>query len=224
MTQKNKLIVSIVGVLIITAAGVFSYTKKTSHTLPVLSETKQNIIDTKTETLPVLSKTKQDTIDTKTENLPVALATSSKPFIKPSLAVLRKILTPIQYEVTQEDGTETPYNNLYAHYTEAGIYVDIISGEPLFSSKDKYDSGTGWPSFVKPISQNAVIEKTDTILLVSRTEIRSRIADSHLGHVFEDGPQDRGGKRYCMNSAALKFIPKADMGKLGYSKYLISVE
>lgn len=141
-------------------------------------------------------------------------------FIKPSLAELRSTLTPVQYYVTQEEGTEQPYNNEYVHNTEDGIYVDVVSGEPLFSSKDKYDSGTGWPSFVKPILADAVLEKVDNALFATRTEIRSRVADSHLGHVFDDGPRDRGGKRYCMNSAAMKFIPKVDMDKLGYSKYL----
>ena len=141
-------------------------------------------------------------------------------FVKPSLALLRATLTPLQYQVTQEEGTERPFDNEYAHNTNDGIYVDIVSGEPLFSSSDKYDSGTGWPSFAKPIFPDAFIEKVDTALFATRTEIRSRIADSHLGHVFDDGPKDRGGKRYCMNSASMKFIPKVDMDKLGYGEYL----
>ncbi len=145
-------------------------------------------------------------------------------FIKPSLTELHKMLTPLQYEVTQEEGTERPFDNEYAHTTESGIYVDIVSGEPLFSSKDKYDSGTGWPSFVKPISADVVIEKSDTALFVPRVEVRSRIAGSHLGHVFNDGPRDRGGKRYCMNSAAMRFIPKTQMDKLGYAEYLMFIE
>ncbi len=140
-------------------------------------------------------------------------------FTKPSLAELRKLLTPLQYQVTQEEGTERPFGNEYDKNTASGIYVDIVSGEPLFSSKDKYDSGTGWPSFVKPIFSSAVVEKKSGGMFDIRIEIRSRIADSHLGHVFTDGPQDRGGKRYCMNSAAMKFIPKADMEKLGYGEY-----
>ncbi len=145
-------------------------------------------------------------------------------FVKPSLAELRATLTPLQYHVTQEQGTERPFDNAYAHTKEDGIYVDIVSGEPLFSSSDKYDSGTGWPSFVKPISLDAVIEKGDTALFATRTEIRSRIANSHLGHVFDDGPEDRGGKRYCMNSASMKFIPKGEMERLGYGEYLTFVE
>jgi methionine-R-sulfoxide reductase len=144
-------------------------------------------------------------------------------FKKPTADELRSRLTPLQYQVTQEEGTETPFDNEYAHNTEAGIYVDIVSGEPLFSSSDKYDSGTGWPSFVKPISADAVVERTDSRLFMSRTEVRSAVADSHLGHVFPDGPKDRGGKRYCMNSAAMRFIPKADMEKLGYDMYIGSI-
>lgn len=139
---------------------------------------------------------------------------------KPSEAELRKILTPLQYEVTQEEGTEYPFQNEYADNHAEGIYVDRVSGEPLFSSTDKYDSGTGWPSFVKPIAPGLVTEKVDTLLGVPRTEVRSRYADSHLGHVFPDGPTDRGGLRYCMNSASLLFIPKADLEKAGYGEYL----
>jgi methionine-R-sulfoxide reductase len=144
-------------------------------------------------------------------------------FVKPSDAVLRTTLTPLQYQVTQEDGTETPYQNEYFNNEEEGIYVDRVSGEPLFSSKDKYDSGTGWPSFVKPIDDAAVVYKADGQLIFERTEVRSRYADSHLGHVFDDGPVDRGGKRYCMNSAALKFIPKDAMDAAGYGAYLSAV-
>ncbi len=131
-----------------------------------------------------------------------------------------KELTPLQVKVTQEEGTEPPVANEYDKKYDKGIYVDIVSGEPLYSSSDKYDSGTGWPSFVKPIDEKMLTLKTDNYLIYSRTEVRSKIADSHLGHVFDDGPRDRGGKRYCMNSAALKFIPLADMEKLGYGDYV----
>lgn len=133
-------------------------------------------------------------------------------------------LTPLQVKVTQKEGTEPPVNNEYDKNYKLGIYVDIVSGEPLFSSTDKYDSGTGWPSFVKPIDDNFLTLHTDNYLIYSRTEVRSKIADSHLGHVFDDGPKDRGGKRYCMNSAAMKFIPLDEMDKLGYGDYKKFVE
>jgi peptide methionine sulfoxide reductase msrA/msrB len=139
---------------------------------------------------------------------------------KPSEETLKQILSPLQYKVTQEEGTEPPFDNEYNANKIDGIYVDRLSGEPLFSSKDKYDSGTGWPSFVKPIEADDVTLHEDKGLFSTRTEVRSHYADSHLGHVFNDGPKDRGGQRYCMNSAALRFIPKEEMSAKGYGKYL----
>ncbi|GAA2009088.1 peptide-methionine (R)-S-oxide reductase MsrB [Microbacterium ulmi] len=128
-------------------------------------------------------------------------------------------LTDAQYRVTQDDGTEPAFRNEYWNNHEPGIYVDVVSGQPLFSSTDKYDSGTGWPSFTRPIDADAVTTKTDRKLWMSRTEVRSSGADSHLGHVFDDGPRDAGGLRYCMNSAALRFVPAAELDEQGYGAY-----
>lgn len=143
---------------------------------------------------------------------------SSSKYHKPSDAELRKRLTPIQYHVTQENGTEPAYKNEYWNNKKPGIYVDIVSGEPLFSSTDKYDSKTGWPSFTKPLEPENIIEKEDQGWFTTRTEVRSKLSDSHLGHVFKDGPPPTG-LRYCMNSAALRFIPVAELDKEGYKQY-----
>ncbi|NLK22368.1 MAG: peptide-methionine (R)-S-oxide reductase MsrB [Epulopiscium sp.] len=133
---------------------------------------------------------------------------------------LKKKLTDIQYKVTQENGTEPPFQNEYNDNFEDGIYVDIISGKPLFSSREKFESGCGWPSFTKPIDSNLVKQKQDYSHNMIRTEVRSSGSDSHLGHVFNDGPIEKGGLRYCINSAALKFIPKDKMEEEGYGEYM----
>lgn len=131
-----------------------------------------------------------------------------------------KKLTPLQQYVTQHGGTEKPFDNEFWDNHEEGIYVDVVSGEPLFSSTDKFDSGTGWPSFTQPIKSGALQSMPDRSLGTERTEVRSSTADSHLGHVFDDGPADKGGKRFCINSASLRFVPKAKMAEEGYGEYL----
>lgn len=133
---------------------------------------------------------------------------------------LKNKLDPMSYSVTQENGTEPPFTGQYDNFYDDGIYVDIVNGEPLFSSLDKYDAGCGWPSFTKPIERKDITEKTDRSLGIHRVEVRSKEADSHLGHVFTDGPVDQGGLRYCINSAALRFVPVKDLEKEGYGEYL----
>jgi peptide methionine sulfoxide reductase msrA/msrB len=141
-------------------------------------------------------------------------------FVKPSDAELRKKLSPLQYEVTQHAATERPFTGEYDKNTDPGIYVDVVSGQPLFSSLDKYDAGCGWPSFTKPINSKEIVEHEDQSYGMKRIEVRSETADSHLGHVFPDGPKDRGGLRYCINSASLRFVPLAEMEKGGYGSQL----
>lgn len=142
-------------------------------------------------------------------------------YSRPSQDKIKRKLNNLEYEVTQENATEKPFTHEFNENNEDGIYVDIVSGEPLFSSNDKFDAGCGWPSFTEPIENEHILEKKDTSIGRVRTEVRSKYADSHLGHVFEDGPEDKGGLRYCINGAALKFVKKEDMEKEGYGEYLI---
>jgi methionine-R-sulfoxide reductase len=150
---------------------------------------------------------------------PPVLVTSTGGFVMPSPEALRTQLTPLQYDVTQNEGTEPSFKNEYWDNKQDGIYVDVVSGEPLFSSTDKFKSGTGWPSFIRPIAPDALKTHTDSRFFMKRTELKSSIASSHLGHVFEDGPEPTG-LRYCINSASLRFIPKEELAANGYGEYL----
>jgi methionine-R-sulfoxide reductase len=181
---------------------------------------------------PAMIRPRQDTSDQKTPLQQKNQSKLFKPsvaqapknqwrnFKKPTLPELEKKLTPAQLQITQNEGTERPFQNEYWNHHEAGIYVDVVSGEPLFSSLDKYDSGSGWPSFTRPIDEALIATREDQKLGTVRTEIRSKMGDSHLGHVFDDGPKEKGGLRFCVNSGALRFVPLEEMRDQGYGEYL----
>lgn len=145
---------------------------------------------------------------------------NSKEYKKSDKGFLKDNLTSLQYKVVMENGTEPPFQNEYWNNFREGIYVDITTGEPLFTSRDKFESGCGWPSFTKPIDSEVLLEKTDTTHGMHRTEVRSRLGDAHMGHVFTDGPMEKGGLRYCINSAAVRFVPVEEMEKEGYGHLL----
>ncbi len=170
---------------------------------------------------PVALEKSSSSFSSSISDAEVIISTSSftSSFSKPSDAELRTQLSPLQYDVTQHEGTEPPFHNEYWDNHEDGIYVDIVSGEVLFSSKDKYESGTGWPSFTRPLAPDNIVELSDYQLLYKRTEVRSHLGDSHLGHVFDDGPEPLG-LRYCINSAALRFIPKDQLKAEGYGQFV----
>jgi methionine-R-sulfoxide reductase len=176
----------------------------------------------KTDEMATSQSMKHDDMGMKTGDMPMKheeMKIKTDQTMIPSDVELRRRLTPLQYKVTRQDGTEPAFANTYWDNHEPGIYVDIISGAPLFSSTDKYDSGTGWPSFTRPLDPAQIVEKEDRSFFSVRTEVRGKLSDAHLGHVFDDGPPPTG-LRYCMNSAALRFIPQADLAKEGYGEYV----
>jgi peptide methionine sulfoxide reductase msrA/msrB len=206
MKYRNRIIVVTIIVLLL----IYGINQMNSQSTP--------------EITPVTDTTETEVIDVQERDDIEKIIVDSSQYTKPSDDTIRESLTDLQYKVTQEEGTEKAFDNEYWDNYELGIYVDIVTGEPLFFSTDQYKSGTGWPSFTKPINLDVVTFHEDNKLLATRVEVKSRVGDSHLGHVFNDGPVEDGGLRYCMNSAALKFIPYEEMEAFGYEALMRPLE
>ena len=217
--NKNFLIITIAGFLIISCKEKEqSSIPENDLKEPSVEATIENKEDS-SESTEKNVETKLQSEDSKTANHEAEKMPTRKKYVPLTDEELQKTLTPIQYQVTKHEATERPWTNEFDKHFEEGIYVCIISGEPLFSSKDKYDSRCGWPAFTKPINSNEIENRTDFKIGYARTEVRAKTGDSHLGHVFNDGPPSKGGLRYCINSASLRFIPKAKLTEEGYGEF-----